>query len=109
ARPRAAMAAMARGDRATAGRVHRFVTNSRHVAQRIRRYYNREATVVYPPVDTVFFHPASPVAADRPRHCLIVSALVPYKRIEVAIEASALAGVPLSIVGDGPARGRLER
>ena len=68
----------------TSGRVHRFVANSAHVAARIRRYYNREATIVYPPVDTVFYHPAD-VAPES--HFLIVSALVPYKRIDLAIAA----------------------
>jgi glycosyltransferase involved in cell wall biosynthesis len=104
---RRVMDRMARWDRDTAGRVRRFLTNSRYVAQRIRRYYNREASVVYPPVDTAFFHPASSLSIDG--HCLIVSALVPYKRIEVAIDACALAEVPLRIVGQGPERAALER
>ena len=97
---------LARWDAATSGRVHRFVANSAHVAGRIRRYYNREAAIVYPPVDTVFNHPAD-VAPES--HFLIVSALVPYKRIELAIEACDLAHVPLKIVGDGPERPSLER
>jgi glycosyltransferase involved in cell wall biosynthesis len=104
------MAAMARWDRDTAGRVDRYLTNSQHVAGRIRRYYNREATVVYPPVDTDFFHPDSAHAASSAsdgRYALVVSALVPYKRLDVAIEACRLAGVPLKIVGTGPERGRL--
>lgn len=104
----AVMARMARWDRATAGRVTRYVTNSRHVAQRIARYYNREASVVYPPVDTTFFRPDSSTPS-RGGDCLIVSALVPYKRIDVAIDACRLAGVPLSVVGNGPERPRLER
>jgi glycosyltransferase involved in cell wall biosynthesis len=103
---RQAMAAMARWDRSTAGRVDRYVTNSQHVARKIDRYYNREATVVYPPVDTEFFQPGSAVPE---RYALIVSALVPYKRIEVAIDACSRAGVPLKIVGGGPDRPRLER
>jgi glycosyltransferase involved in cell wall biosynthesis len=108
---RPALAALARWDRDTAGRVNRYLTNSQHVAGRIRRYYNREATVVYPPVDTDFFHPASAHAAtgsDAP-YALVVSALVPYKRIDVAIDACRLAGVPLKIVGTGPERARLEQ
>jgi len=100
------MAWLARWDRATAGRATRYVTNSQHVARRIKRYYNREASVVYPPVDTNFFRPD---ASNANGDCLIVSALVPYKRIEVAIDACRLAGVPLSVVGSGPERGRLER
>jgi glycosyltransferase involved in cell wall biosynthesis len=95
---------LARWDASTAGRVHRFMANSAHVAGRIRRYYNREATVVYPPVDTVFYHPAD-VAPES--HFLIVSALVPYKRVDLAIAACQQLGVPLRIVGDGPERARL--
>jgi glycosyltransferase involved in cell wall biosynthesis len=103
---RAVMARLARWDRATADRVDRYLTNSQHVAGRIRRYYNREAIVVYPPVDTDFFHPDT----TRPeRFALVVSALVPYKRVDLAISACRLAGVPLTIVGDGPERAALER
>jgi glycosyltransferase involved in cell wall biosynthesis len=103
---RPVMARMARWDRETANRADRYVAISHYVAGRIRRYYNREAIVVYPPVDTEFFHPDDSVAR---RQALVVSALVPYKRIDVAIDACRLAGVPLTIVGDGPDRARLER
>ncbi len=105
------LAALARWDRDTAGRVSRYLTNSQHVAGRIRRYYNRVATVVYPPVDTDFFQPDSASAANpgsEGRYALVVSALVPYKRIDVAIDACRLAGMPLKIVGVGPERARLE-
>ena len=100
------MARLARWDRDTADRVDRYVAISHYVAGRIRRYYNREAIVVYPPVDTDFFHPD---AVEPERFALVVSALVPYKRIDSAIEACRLAGVSLKIVGDGPERARLER
>src|SRR4051812_1292218 len=103
---RPVMARLARWDRDTAGRADRYVAISHYVAGRIRRYYNREATVVYPPVDTDFFYPDDS-APDRT--ALVVSALVPYKRIDVAIDARRLAGIPLTIVGDGPDRARLER
>jgi glycosyltransferase involved in cell wall biosynthesis len=103
---RPVMTAMARWDQRTAGRVDRYVANSQHVARRIRRYYNREAVVVYPPVDTAFYHPDGTVPEA---WMLIVTALVPYKRVELAIEACRRANVPLRIVGDGPERGRLER
>jgi glycosyltransferase involved in cell wall biosynthesis len=105
---RPVLAALARWDRATAGRVHRYVTNSQHVARRIGRYYNREASVVYPPVDTDFFKPDASIPLGK-SGCLIVSALVPYKRVEIALDACRLAGVPLTIVGGGPDRPRLER
>ena len=97
---------LARWDAATAPRVGRFVANSAHVAGRIRRYYNRDATIVYPPVDTIFYHPESTPPGQ---HFLIVSALVPYKRIDVAIDACRRAGAALRIAGDGPDRERLER
>jgi glycosyltransferase involved in cell wall biosynthesis len=100
------MARMARWDRDTADRVDRYVAISHYVAGRISRYYNRRASVVYPPVDTAFFHPDDSASEG---YALVVSALVPYKRIEVAINACAAAGVPLTIVGDGPERGALER
>lgn len=100
------MARLARWDAATAGRVHRFIANSRYVAARIRRYYNREASIVYPPVDTVFYRPAD---VSPESHFLIVSALVPYKRIDLAIEACRRTGAELRIAGDGPEHQRLAR
>jgi glycosyltransferase involved in cell wall biosynthesis len=103
---RPVMARLARWDRDTADRVDRYVAISHHVAGRIARYYNRRATVVYPPVNTQFFHPDG---RSYERYALVVSALVPYKRVEVAIEGCRRAGVPLKIVGDGPERAALER
>jgi glycosyltransferase involved in cell wall biosynthesis len=103
---RRVMARLARWDRDTAGRADRYVAISHYVAGRIRRYYNREATVVYPPVDTDFFQPGT-AAPDR--FALVVSALVPYKRLDVAIDACRRVGIPLKIVGDGPERAALER
>jgi glycosyltransferase involved in cell wall biosynthesis len=103
---RVAMARLARWDRDTSYRADRYVTNSQHVAGRIRRYYNRVATVVYPPVDTDFYHPDATVPE---RFALIVSALVPYKRIDLAIAACRLSGTPLKVVGIGPERAALQR
>jgi len=105
---RRVMDRMARWDRETADRADRYVAISHYVAGRIRRYYNRDATVVYPPVDTAFFTPTTQSNGTE-RYALIVSALVPYKRVDIAIEAARRAGVPLKIAGDGPDRARLER
>ncbi len=105
---RQAMNRMAEWDRGTADRADRYVAISHHVAGRIRRYYNRDATVIYPPVDTAFFTPAASTKNGTP-YALVVSALVPYKRIDIAIDAARLAGLPLKVVGDGPERARLER
>ena len=102
---RPVLAWLARWDRDTAPRVHRFIANSSHVAGRIGRYYNRRASVLHPPVDTRFFTPGDADATGR--YFLVVSALVPYKRIDVAIQAAALANVPLRIVGSGPDEARL--
>lgn len=101
-----ALSAMARWDASTSTRVDRYVANSQYVADRIRRYYNRAATVVHPPVDTAFFRPGGHPPG---RHALLVSALVPYKRVDLAIRACDLAGVPLRIVGTGPDSERLRR
>jgi glycosyltransferase involved in cell wall biosynthesis len=93
------LAGLARWDAATAHRVDRYVANSQHVARRIRRYYNRESAVIYPPVDTDFFRPDATTPTPT---ALMVSALVPYKRIDVAIDACREAGVGLRIAGSGP-------
>jgi glycosyltransferase involved in cell wall biosynthesis len=103
---RRAMNRMARWDRETSGRPNRYLAISQYVAQRIRRYYNRDTTIVYPPVNTDFYHPDNTAPGN---HFLVVSALVPYKRLELAIEAARMTGARLRIVGDGPDRTRLER
>jgi glycosyltransferase involved in cell wall biosynthesis len=96
---------LARWDAATSGRPDRYVANSQYVAQRIRRYYNRAASIVHPPVDTTFY---TPLDISPEPFCLIVSALVPYKRVDVAIAAASRVRMPLKIVGEGPERERLE-
>ena len=99
---------LARWDRATSGRAHRYLAISQYVARRIRLYYNRESTVVFPPVDTEFYQPLAGGGPQGSGGYLVVSALVPYKRIDLAIGAARRAGVSLTIVGDGPERERLE-
>ena len=94
-------------DRATADRVDKFVANSGYVAGRIDSYYGRSAEVISPPVDTDFFVPAA--AAEPGDFYLMVSALNPYKRVEIAIEAFNAMGRRLVVVGSGPDRDRLER
>jgi glycosyltransferase involved in cell wall biosynthesis len=101
---RPVLAWLARWDRATAGRVTHFVANSQFVAGRIGRYYNRKASVLHPPVDTRFFTPGN--SSPQP-YFLVVSALVPYKRIDVAVRAATRLGVHLKVVGTGPDLNRL--
>jgi glycosyltransferase involved in cell wall biosynthesis len=98
------LAWLARWDAGTAHRVDRYLADSQHVARRIRRYYNRRSAVIYPPVDTEFYCPDGTVPTPT---ALVVSALVPYKRIDVAIDACREAGIPLRIVGRGPEEARL--
>lgn len=85
-------------DESSSHRVDYFIANSKTVAERIQRYYRRQAEVIHPPVDTQFFQPAS----NQDDYYLIVSALVPYKRIDLAIAAFNQRGESLKIVGRGP-------
>lgn len=94
-----------RWDARSARRVTRFIANSTFVAERIRRFYDREASVIHPFVDGAFL--AAPVTEARDEFHLVISALVPYKRVEVAVEAAKRAGRQLVVVGDGPMLGQL--
>jgi len=87
-------------------RVDRYVANSRFVAARIKRYYGREATVIHPPC----IEKISPLPR-RPREdfYLIVSALVPYKRIDLALAAFQENGKKLIVCGSGPEEKKLRR
>lgn len=87
--------------------VTRFLANSRFVADRIRRYYGRDAEVVHPFVNEAFLEP--PLTQEREDVHLVVSALVPYKRIELAVDAATAAGKRLEVIGGGPLLGRLSR
>lgn len=96
---RPVLGALRNWDRAVSSRVDRFVAISHHIRKRIEQFYGREADVVYPPVDTEFFTPG---AQDAGRDFdLIVSALVPYKRVDLAVRTYARLGFPLKIVGTG--------
>jgi len=92
-------AALRRWDRRSSARVDDFVAISRHVASRIHRRYGRSAEVIYPPVDVQRFDLADGDAED---FYLVVSALVPYKRVDLAIEAVNRLGRRLLVVGSGP-------
>ena len=104
---RAILRRLRKWDVATADRVDHYVANSAFVGRRISRYYGREATVVPPPVDTAFFTPAEQIPERT--YVLMVASLSPYKKVDLAIQACEVAGVPLHVVGAGPERARLER
>ncbi len=92
-------------DRAAADRVDAFIAISGEVARRIRKFYRRPSLILHPPVEVERFQPSS----GDGDYFLIVSRLVPYKRIDLAIEAFNRLRLPLVIVGDGRDRRRLER
>jgi glycosyltransferase involved in cell wall biosynthesis len=85
-------------DRRTADRVTHFIAISRTVQDRIRECYNRESDIIYPPVDTEFYTPA---AVPRDDFYLVVSALAPYKRFDLAIDACRKLGKKLVVIGSG--------
>ncbi len=103
---RATRAALQHWDVRSAARVGRFVAISEFVRQRIRRYYDRDAEVVYPPVECDAFAPDPRGPAD---YFLAASAFAGYKRLDVAIEAARRADVRLVVVGQGPDAERLRR
>lgn len=90
-------------DKRAAQRPTSFVANSRNVAQRIAKYYGREADVLHCPVDVDRFS----VGTGSGEHFFIASRLLPYKRIDLAIQAANLARVPLFVAGTGPAEAAL--
>ena len=103
-----AFAAMYRpADRKAAARLHSVVANSSAVADRVERWWSRQAEVVHPPVDTDFYHPDP--AVEREDFFLLAGRLVPYKQPMLAVRAAARAGVRLVVAGDGRQRAECER
>jgi glycosyltransferase involved in cell wall biosynthesis len=94
-----------RWDLKSTARVDKFLANSGNVAAKIKSLYGRSAKVIYPPVDMEKFHLGDEIEP----YYLIVSALVPYKRIDLAIDAFNAINLPLKIAGDGPLRRVLQR
>ncbi len=91
-------------DRRAADRVTQFIAISETVRARIAQYYQRDATIIHPPVDVARFS----VARARDDYFLILSRLVPYKRIDLAVQAFNELGLPLVVAGDGRDRARLQ-
>ncbi|MHB1354979.1 MAG: glycosyltransferase [Anaerolineae bacterium] len=91
-------------DRLAADRVDEFIAISRTVQQRIAKVYQRESTILYPPVQIGEL--ATPQIPED--YYLIVSRLIPYKRIDLAVQAFNQLGLPLRIVGEGRDRAKLK-
>ena len=88
------LARIRRRDVAAGVRVDAYVANSALTAERIKRCYGQESTIIHPPVETHRFHPGNPGDA-----LLVVSEIVRHKRVHVALEAARRAGVPIRVVG----------
>lgn len=84
-------------DRLSADRVDTFIANSYNVSRRIKKHYHRDSTVIYPPVRTQLFQKSS----KNDGFYLCVSRLVPYKRVDLVVEAFTKLGLPLVVIGDG--------
>ena len=93
-----------RWDRGAADEVDYFVSISSAVQRRIKRFYGRESDIIYPPVDTGRFRPNS----QKGEYFLVVSRLIPYKRIDLAVQACTRLGLRLIVAGTGRDRPRLE-
>jgi glycosyltransferase involved in cell wall biosynthesis len=98
------VALLRRWDHAAAQRVDHFIAISHEIQTRIYRHYQLPSIIIYPPVNTSRFEPAT-VQDD---YYLIVSRLIPYKRIDLAVRAFNQLGLPLVIAGDGRDREALE-
>lgn len=103
---RTMLARLAAWDRKTSDRVNHFIAISRYIAERIERNYGRDSTVIYPPVDVDAIGPAPP----RGDSYVTLSQLVPYKRVDLIIDAfRQMPSRQLSVIGEGPERTRLAR
>lgn len=99
-------------DYSSAKRVDHFIANSRATAQKIFKYYRREAFIIFPPVSLPEFKQVFAgmgLTCEGGEHYLIISQLTPYKRIDLAVEAFSRLKLPLVVIGDGPERKKLER
>src|SRR5437879_2666690 len=91
-------------DTQTTNNVDNFIAISEAVRQRIRKHYRRDATVIYPPVQTSRFRPSE----TKEDYYLVISRLVPYKRVDLAVKAANLLGRPLVVIGSGRELKKLE-
>ncbi len=100
------IALLRRWDYAAAQRVHHFVAISTEIQARIRRFYNRDSTIIYPPVDIARFRPGAEPLGD---YYLAGGRLIPYKRTDLAVRACSELGLKLLVYGTGRDRTALEK
>jgi len=101
---RPVIAMLRRWDYEAAQRVDAFIAISSAIQRRIDRYYQRDSVIIYPPVETSRYEPA----ARSDDYYLVVSRLIPYKRVDLAVQACTRLGLPLIVGGEGRDRDRLE-
>lgn len=92
-------------DKISAERPDKYIANSKFVSNRIKKYYNKDAEVIYPPVNINNFHITDKVE----NYYLIVGRALPYKRFDIVVEAFNELGTPLKIIGKGPETERLKK
>ena len=92
-------------DAEAASRPDKFIAISDFIKERIKKYYGRDSSVVYPPVDVGKFH----ISKEPGKYFLMVGRLVPYKKFDLAVEVFNQLGYPLKIIGDGPERKKLQK
>ncbi|NCQ17401.1 MAG: glycosyl transferase family 1 [Ignavibacteria bacterium CG22_combo_CG10-13_8_21_14_all_37_15] len=91
-------------DYSTANRVDYFIANSKYIAKRIKKIYNKESEVIYPPVDTNLF----PCETNKENYYVTASRFVPYKRIDLIVEAFAkMPDKKLLVIGEGPEKDKI--
>lgn len=94
--------ALQKWDRSSAARPDRVFTNSHHTRNKIESFYERDAEVLYPPVDTEIFHPERDESADRDPYYLAYGRIIHYKRFDLIVDAFNMLEKRLIIVGSGP-------
>ncbi len=92
-------------DKAAADRVDHFIANSDYIGKRIQKYYRRNSTTIYPPVNTAKFKPAKKIK----NYYFAFGRLIPYKRFDLVVEAFNDLGLPLKIAGTGPELKKLKK
>jgi len=100
-----ALSGVKKWDQKNSQEVDVYIAISKVIQERIRSIYGRKSVIIYPPVNTQLFKPSN----EEGNYFLIVSRLLSYKRIDVAIKAFNVSGYRLKIVGEGPEEGRLRR
>ena len=107
------MAPLRKWDYAAAQRVHRFIAISTEIQERIRRFYGRDSTIIFPPVDIARFRPNGPTGGLRAEppgdYFLAGGRLIPYKRVDLAVRACSALGLRLLVFGEGRDLAELER